>query len=273
MNESTPSEIIVNSKFSDTKSAPKFSIKKAQDERLEKCASEIKTLHHELVTMARDSMQRAVDIGQRLAFAKDELPHGKYEDWVLANFDFTPRTATRYMRVFWFSNQSQVSDLSLSAVYKLLTPPKEKPSATPPVTEPSFEEIEKKERLKEERRLQKAALNHERFASLTKLSPEEIEAIAAEKKRERETLSPTSATSEEPPRIKTADEEKAELGRTPESEAAVAAFPAAGAPSDGLKYADQAIELIEKIQPNDTQRKQAIAKVLYFVNSLFCDMD
>lgn len=49
---------------------------------------------------ARSAMDSALEAGRLLARAKELLPHGKWESWLVANCAVAPRTAQAYMRLF-----------------------------------------------------------------------------------------------------------------------------------------------------------------------------
>lgn len=93
--------------------------------------AEIKSLHEDLCFAAQISLEKAMRIGQVLSAQKEKLPHGKWEDFVLAELPFTVRTASNYMRVARHLKSETISDLPLTAAYRLLTEPKHKPQTKP----------------------------------------------------------------------------------------------------------------------------------------------
>lgn len=80
-------------------------------ERLQTIAKSIRKSHSKYV----------VEIGKQLLEAKELLPHGQFLAWVEAEFDFTVRSAGRYMEVVrrW-GKLDTVSNLSPGVLYALL---------------------------------------------------------------------------------------------------------------------------------------------------------
>jgi hypothetical protein len=76
----------------------------------------------------RSLMQRAsqdiVEIGQRLLYVKKRLGHGRFLDWLNAEFDMTERTAQNFMNVARAFKSETVSDLKIGqkALYMLSAP-------------------------------------------------------------------------------------------------------------------------------------------------------
>ena len=48
----------------------------------------------------RSAVVNARDCGEALAEAKDQLPHGSFEDWVVTNCQFSRSKAQRYLRIY-----------------------------------------------------------------------------------------------------------------------------------------------------------------------------
>lgn len=65
-----------------------------------------------------------IQIGRYLLAAKRCLPHGRFEQWVAEECNFTTPTAQAYMNVadFWIDNHGVVKSLPPSAVYAVAAP-------------------------------------------------------------------------------------------------------------------------------------------------------
>ena len=74
--------------------------------------NEIKTLHDEIAGHFKQSLEKAIRIGQLLSEQKAELPHGKFTGWINSNLPFTDRTARNYMRLY--SNQDKLKTETVS---------------------------------------------------------------------------------------------------------------------------------------------------------------
>ena len=87
---------------------------------------EIVTLHAEIAGHLRQSLEKAIRIGQLLLEQKDSLKHGKFTSWIRANLPFTDRTARNYMRLFREKDRLKTETVSdLKTAYALLTEPKQ----------------------------------------------------------------------------------------------------------------------------------------------------
>lgn len=73
--------------------------KSENDAALKQLASNIQEGHRRVMSNTRDSIQQARIIGQQLADARDRVRHGRWQAWVEANCDFSPRMALKYMLV------------------------------------------------------------------------------------------------------------------------------------------------------------------------------
>lgn len=77
-------------------------------------------------TLARQTAEGIIEIGQRLAEVKETLPHGQWLRWLEQEFGWTDRTALNFVHVYdRFSAKSEtVSDLNVdvSALYLLAAP-------------------------------------------------------------------------------------------------------------------------------------------------------
>jgi hypothetical protein len=65
-----------------------------------------------------------VEIGQKLSEVKEALGHGRFGEWLLAEFEWTERTAQNLMRVYETFKNDFFSDLRIapSALYLFATP-------------------------------------------------------------------------------------------------------------------------------------------------------
>ncbi len=84
---------------------------------VQQCTSEIKTL-------MRRTAQDLINIGQKLIEVKQQLGHGKFRNWLKAEFDWSVRTAARFMQVatqFKYANLAHL-DIAASALYLLAEP-------------------------------------------------------------------------------------------------------------------------------------------------------
>ena len=73
---------------------------------IEVITKEIRDLSNQAKTMA---LVYVVEIGRRLVEAKAALPYGKWGDWLKNEVEFSPTTATNYMRLFEEYGASQIS--------------------------------------------------------------------------------------------------------------------------------------------------------------------
>lgn len=101
---------------------------------LDDIAERIVEAHDSTLSALRTSVQRAIDVGQLLALAKQKLGHGKLLPWLASNCGFSGATARRYMRLAKRLPDLKllnVSNLGLSDAYRLIEgpPAKEPPAA------------------------------------------------------------------------------------------------------------------------------------------------
>ena len=61
---------------------------------------EIVRLHSEVAIHVRQSLEKAIRIGQLLSEQKQTLKHGEFTQWLEANIPFTDRTARNYMWLY-----------------------------------------------------------------------------------------------------------------------------------------------------------------------------
>ncbi len=103
-----------------TELAPEFDYGKLNTEVrmvVQECASEIKNL-------MRHTTQDLIEIGQRLIDVKAQLIHGNFRKWLKAEFDWSIKTANRFMQVaekFKCVTLTHL-DITASALYLLASP-------------------------------------------------------------------------------------------------------------------------------------------------------
>lgn len=78
----------------------------------------------ELKSLMRRSSQDIIDIGQNLIEVKEQLGHGNFGAWLKAEFDWSLRTAGRFMQVVTQFKSANLANLSIavSALYLLAEP-------------------------------------------------------------------------------------------------------------------------------------------------------
>lgn len=82
-------------------------------------AKNINEAHRMARSTAESAVEWAVKCGELLKAKKDELGHGKWESWVEKNCEFTPRSASAYMKVA--AKQAQIgSALPISSIRQAL---------------------------------------------------------------------------------------------------------------------------------------------------------
>jgi|JFJP01.1.fsa_nt_gi hypothetical protein len=83
----------------------------------------INSLHGDIYSLLKNSIDKAIEIGELLITKKSELPHGEFGQWIKDNLIFTDRTARNYMRVFENKDKALGAG-NLSEAYKMLEAPK-----------------------------------------------------------------------------------------------------------------------------------------------------
>lgn len=104
---------------------------------LDATLSEIVTLHSEIITSARTSLDKAVRIGELLTEQKAKLKHGEWLPWIKANLQFSQQTVSNYVRLYGNRDKlPTVGNLELTDAYRLLcgSEPKQKADKSPPTT-------------------------------------------------------------------------------------------------------------------------------------------
>lgn len=78
----------------------------------------------EIRALMKRTSQDIIDLGQRLILVKEKLGHGQFGIWLAAEFDWTSRTAMRFMNVAENFNCDKLSQLNFdpSALYELAAP-------------------------------------------------------------------------------------------------------------------------------------------------------
>jgi hypothetical protein len=98
-----------------------------QSNSLAVLAGRIKAEHEAVHAALKDSVQHAIDAGDLLIEAKQQLgKHGQWLKWLSEHCGVTERTAQRYMRLARHkAKYDTVSDLTLNGALALLTAPRE----------------------------------------------------------------------------------------------------------------------------------------------------
>jgi hypothetical protein len=90
---------------------------------------EIVSLHQEIVGHLRQSLEKAIRIGELLTEQKGSLKHGEFTPWLETNIPFTDRTARNYMRLYRERDRIKTESVSdLNDAYRLITSQKELPA-------------------------------------------------------------------------------------------------------------------------------------------------
>ena len=139
-----------------------------QDRTLPVIISEIKIIEQ---TVAKTAMEGAIQIGERLQEAKEQVGHGNFEQWCEENLNYSSRTARNFMRIAseyggengLISNRKMSSDLSISNALSLLKVPeedREKFIEEHPVEDMKNKDLEDEiKRLKEEKESRERTVN------------------------------------------------------------------------------------------------------------------
>ena len=93
----------------------------------------INNLYREVSENLQDSLQKLFEIGKILNEEKQNLPHGKFTEWVETNLPFGIRQAQKYMRLNELNSQglieenSKANSSSLLSINEILKSVSEKP--------------------------------------------------------------------------------------------------------------------------------------------------
>lgn len=97
-----------------------------QERTLPVIAAEIKTIEQ---NVAKTAMEGAIQIGERLQEAKEQVGHGNFGQWCKDNLNYSQKTADRFMKVAAEygdeSNWTMLSNISISNALSLLKLPEE----------------------------------------------------------------------------------------------------------------------------------------------------
>jgi hypothetical protein len=109
--------------------------------RLHEIAETVKAEHAEIEIAMRESLARAVKVGELLTEAKQLVKHGEWGKWITDNCQFSERTAQNYMRIHErfpeLAKAQPVADLTYREAVGLLAEPK---PDNPLLTYEEFEE-------------------------------------------------------------------------------------------------------------------------------------
>jgi hypothetical protein len=85
---------------------------------------EIVRLHSEIGSLLRQSLEKAIRIGQLLSEQKQTLKHGEFIPWLKANIPFAETTARNYMRLYRERDRLKTATVAgLKEAYALLASP------------------------------------------------------------------------------------------------------------------------------------------------------
>lgn len=78
----------------------------------------------EIRTLMKRTAQDIIELGQKLIAVKQKIGHGRFEDWLKAEFDWTQMTANRFMNVAKQIKSNSLLDLAIapSALYEIFAP-------------------------------------------------------------------------------------------------------------------------------------------------------
>ena len=87
----------------------------------------IATLHAEVVSAVRSSLEKAIEIGELLEAEKANVAHGEWSKWIEENVPFDIRTAQRYMKANANRDRIKYDSVSLlTEAYRAIEKPKTK---------------------------------------------------------------------------------------------------------------------------------------------------
>ena len=96
-------------------------VKRVRNDAFEKAAPELAQHAEAIRALGRRALSDVVEIGERLAKAKQLIGHGHWLAWLKAEFGWTDETARRFMDVFELGKSRNLwnLDLPISALYLL----------------------------------------------------------------------------------------------------------------------------------------------------------
>jgi hypothetical protein len=85
------------------------------------CVSDLDAIAAQIKRLEKQSIGNVVETGRLLSEARKLIKHGDWRPWLKANFEWSPRTATRFVNVYQLSILLDLSalNISLSALYRL----------------------------------------------------------------------------------------------------------------------------------------------------------
>lgn len=116
----------------------------------------LEVIENEIIQLKEQTARNIILIGQALIEAKSQLNHGAWGIWLEEKFDFTQRTANKFMQLattFNVSNSNSLSNLGQTKLFLLMDLPDEKRDAF--IEENDIESIttrELKEKIKDYRK-------------------------------------------------------------------------------------------------------------------------
>jgi hypothetical protein len=90
-------------------------------------ATAINRMHQEICSQVKSALNKAIDLGGRLANIKSKLPHGQWLPWIKSHLEFSDQTARNYIKVW--ANRSSLNSkgvLNLADAYADVMPAKKK---------------------------------------------------------------------------------------------------------------------------------------------------
>lgn len=162
-------------------------IKELDEKSTEELAEKTNTLYQQMQMIGAYGLQLAAEAGRCLTVIKERVGHGNWEEWCKTNLEFSPRKASRMMKLASemenpdsiFTNRTTLSDIEISKVYALLAAPEEVQKSV--LENPKMEEMNVREFQDEIKKL-KAELAAEKAKETVNESAEEL--AEAEKKIE-----------------------------------------------------------------------------------------
>lgn len=162
-------------------------IKELDEKSTEELTEKTNTLYQQMQMIGAYGIQLAAEAGRCLTAIKERVGHGNWEEWCKTNLEFSPRKASRMMKLASemekpasiFANRTTLSDIEISKVYALLAAPEEVQKSV--LENPKMEEMNVREFQDEIKKL-KAELAAEKAKETVNESAEEL--AEAEKKIE-----------------------------------------------------------------------------------------
>lgn len=101
--------------------------KQLRERNCSSLAAEINSMHHAAQRAAKTAVAHAIKAGELLLVAKSKVPHGAWLTWLSENCDFSPSTATGYMRLAQLppAKRQRVVDFSLRQALEEIAVPRE----------------------------------------------------------------------------------------------------------------------------------------------------